>query len=262
MTTEGIIYPQNPLIKQYIRSFWLLKSTNGRTPYLLPPDKSFNLLLSYQNNTNVIRNDTPPTSVSGSFIVGMRTAPVFLAPDGDVEYLGIEFYPYGLRPFLNFNCIVITNTFLEMGSLQNGLHEALKPAMNELHSAEKRVELIEQRLLELLPKVFLTPGKHLIRIFNLIEQSNGSIPINQICDHIGISARQLNRDFEKFIGVSPKFYSRIVRFNNFLENVKMIGKFDDFADLAYHCGYTDQAHMIHECTDFTGITPTELLTRF
>jgi AraC-like DNA-binding protein len=262
MINEDIIYPKNPLIQKYIRSFWILKSNSGSIPYLLPPDRYFNLILSYQSNTNVIKNGNVKNSVSGSFIVGMRTAPVVLVPDGDVEYLGIEFYPYGLRPFLGFNCIGITNTFLEISALRNELSEALKPAINEFYSYERRVEIIEQKLLGLIDKVFLTPTKQIARTLELIVKTNGSIPVNKICDQIGISARQLNRDFENYIGVSPKLYSRIVRFNYFLENVKTIENFADFADLAYHCGYSDQAHMIHECTEFAGITPTKLLTKY
>jgi len=260
MVYENIIYPTNHLIKQYIRSFWILKS-DVRDPYLLPPDKYLHLILSYKSNTTIIKNGNISNSVTGSFIVGMRTSPVFLLPDGDVEYLGIEFYPYGLRPFLDFNCAGITNTFLEISVLQNELNEALKPVVNEIYSDEKRIEIIEQRLLTLLHKIPVSPDKRMVSAFNIIEKNNGLIPVNKICDNIGVSARQLNRDFEKFIGVSPKFYSRIVRFNYFLENIKGLSNFKSFADLAYYCGYTDQAHMIHECTDFTGVTPAELLNK-
>ena len=261
MVYENIIYPANHLIKQYIHSFWILKS-DDREPYLLPPDKYLNLILSYKSNTTVIKNGSISNSVTGSFIVGMRTSPVFLLPDGDVEYLGIEFYPYGLRTFLGFNCAGITNTFLEISLLKNELNEALKPAINDFYSEEKRIEIIEQRLLTLLHKITSIPDKQTVRAFNIIEKSNGLIPVNKICDSIGISARQLNRDFERFIGISPKLYSRIVRFNNFLENIKSFSSFNGFADLANYCGYTDQSHMIHECADFTGITPSELLNKF
>lgn len=184
---------------------------------------------------------------------------MFLVPDGEIEYLGIEFYPYGLRSFLGFNCNAITDNFVEISALHNKLGEALKPVINGFYTDEERVGIIEEKLLALLREGNSSPGKHIVHAFSMIEKNNGLMPVNDVCNTIGVSARQLNRDFEKHIGVSPKFYSRIVRFNYFLENLKNTGNFDSFADLAYHCGYADQAHMIHECTDFTGVTPAELL---
>lgn len=259
MLYEKIIFPKNPLINQYVHLFWILKSDSSGVPYLLPPDKYFNVILSFKSNTNVLKNDTVKAPVSGSFIVGMRTSRVFLVPDGEVEYLGIEFYPYGLRSLLDFNCANITDSFLEISLLKNKLHEALKPVMNEVFTDEKRIELIERRLSGLFSRTDYTPEKYFIEALKVIEKNNGSIPVRDICDNIGVSVRRLNREFERFIGVSPKFYSRIVRFNMFLEKLKDMKEFDNFTELAYQCGYYDQAHIIHECSDFTGLAPKELL---
>lgn len=262
MLYENVFYPKNPIIKRFIHSFWVLRSDSSNIPYLLPPDKYFNVILSFKSNTNVIKNDMTKTSVSGSFIVGMRTVRVLLLPDGAVDYLGIEFYPQGLRSFIDFHCINITDLFLEIGSLKNKLHEALKPVINEDLPDEKRVELIERRLLGLIPRITYEPDDYLIKALAVIDENNGLISVGDVCDKFEVSSRRLNREFERFIGVSPKFYSRIVRFNCFLENLKLMEKSGVFTELAYQCGYSDQAHMIHECSAFTGLSPLELLNHF
>lgn len=262
MLYEKILYPRNPLIKKYVHLFWILKADYFSVPYLLPPDKYFTIILSFKSNTNVLKNDTVKAPVSGSFIVGMRTSRVFLIPDGEIDYLGIEFCPHGLRSFLDFNCTNITDSFLEIGLLKNKLNEALKPIMNEVFSDEKRVEIIERRLLSLISRIDYTPDNYFIEALNVIEKNYGSISVRDVCDNIGVSTRQLNREFERFIGVSPKFYSRIVRFNNFLDKLKVIEKIESFTELAYQCGYSDQAHMIHECSDFTGLPPKELFVTY
>lgn len=262
MIYENILYPQNYIIKKYVHSFWILRTKNpeGRIkPYLLPPDKYFNIILSFKSNTNIIKNNIFKSAVSGSFIVGMRTAYVLLQPDGDVDYLAIAFYPHTLRCFLNFHCINITDNFFELDLLKSKFNEVFKPVLNEVYSDEKRIEIIEKRLLLLIEKIDYVPNNYLVEALNIIQKNNGLISIQNICNDIGTSVRQLNRDFEKFVGISPKFYSRIVRFNNLLDSLKNMEKFENFADIAYYCGYFDQAHMIHECFDFTGLSPKQLL---
>jgi AraC-like DNA-binding protein len=258
MSYENVLYPQNSSIKQYIHSFWILKTGCSNIPYLLPPDKYFHVILSFKSNTHVVNNDFTKTPISGCFLIGMRTSRVFLSPGGDIDYLGIQFHPYGLRSFLDFHCINITDSFVEINLLKNKLYEALKPVINEAFSDQQKVEVIERRLLNLLAGIDYTPEKYLIAVLDRIEKNNGLITVRELSDNTGVATRRLNREFERFIGVSPKFYSRIVRFNFFLEKLKLMEKAENLSDLAYRCGYSDQSHMIHECSDFTGLPPKEL----
>jgi len=70
--------------------------------------------------------------------------------------------------------------------------------------------------------------------------------------HAGVSARHLERVFFARVGLGPKAFARIVRFQNVLRS-----SLPDWAAIAADCGYTDQAHLIHEFREFTGQTPAE-----
>jgi AraC-like DNA-binding protein len=260
MLYEKTVYPQNPFLKNYIHSYWILKSrTNKTDPYLLPPDKHFQLILSFNKDTNVTGKAAGESHVRGSFLVGMQSSHVTLRPDGNVEYLAVQFHPYGIRALLPFASKEIKDVFFELRYLKSRLNEFLKPLLNSISSDEERIKYIEQGLLSVIAESDIRPKKYLAAAVKLINSSYGSLSVQEISEQIGITARQLNREFEQFVGITPKYYSRIVRFGRTLEILQNLKNADNLTAAAYGCSYSDQSHMIHECINFIGLPPKEIL---
>lgn len=91
------------------------------------------------------------------------------------------------------------------------------------------------------------------RAVELIIAKRGAINIEEILSQFGISERALERYFHSNIGLSPKFYSRIVRFASIfaLVNKSKI----DWREIAYHAGFFDQSHFIRNFKEFAGEVP-------
>jgi AraC-like DNA-binding protein len=82
---------------------------------------------------------------------------------------------------------------------------------------------------------------------------------NEKCGlEFGLSARRFIELFRREVGVSPKTFCRIVRFQGALQRIAVASS-PNFVRLALDCGYYDQAHLIHDFKDFTGLTPTAFL---
>lgn len=89
-----------------------------------------------------------------------------------------------------------------------------------------------------------------------IINSRGTMRITDISNDIGISERLLRKKFNKSIGMSPKQYSRIVRFQDIISDVLYGKKFQkdnhtDFMDFSYY----DDSHLIKDFKFFTQMTP-------
>ncbi|WP_322752369.1 helix-turn-helix domain-containing protein [Frankia sp. Cas3] len=70
----------------------------------------------------------------------------------------------------------------------------------------------------------------------------------------GWTPRRLNRRFMSRIGLAPKRFSRVRRFQRLLRAAG--GRDDpDWARLAVDCGFYDQAHLINDFRDLSGLTP-------
>lgn len=79
--------------------------------------------------------------------------------------------------------------------------------------------------------------------------------IAAVADRIGLSSRRLVERFKSTVGVPPKRYCRILRFQRALARAER-GREVDWTRIALDCGYFDQAHFIHDFRSFAGITPT------
>ncbi len=72
------------------------------------------------------------------------------------------------------------------------------------------------------------------------------------------TVRQLERNFKKHIGLSPKEYSNIIRFQNALSIIKNSSENRSLLDIAFECGYYDHSHLTNEIRRNTGISPSLL----
>jgi AraC-like DNA-binding protein len=79
--------------------------------------------------------------------------------------------------------------------------------------------------------------------------------IAAVADKIGLSPKRLVERFKTAVGVAPKRYCRILRFQRALACAER-GRRVDWTRIAVDCGYFDQAHFIHDFRSFAGITPT------
>ena len=99
---------------------------------------------------------------------------------------------------------------------------------------------------------------HLSKALNLIDEYSGDITVNAIAETLGISRRHLGRFFTKTMGISPKTYLRIYRFQKAWQQFQQdtSGK---LSNIVYDNGYYDQSHFIHECKLLTGLCPKQFL---
>ena len=86
------------------------------------------------------------------------------------------------------------------------------------------------------------------------------ISVNELSSIACLSKKQFERLFLSFVGINPKEYTRIVRFQKALAQMQhQAGKEINQAQIAYTSGYADQSHFIREFKKLCGYTPVSLL---
>jgi AraC-like DNA-binding protein len=101
------------------------------------------------------------------------------------------------------------------------------------------------------------PNDTIDQIINHIIDSNGDVTINALVSKFYLAERQFQRLFRKYVGLSPKFYTRIIRFNYIFElaqNQKLA-----LSDVVSLAGYYDQSHFIRNFKSFTGEDPSKYI---
>lgn len=95
-------------------------------------------------------------------------------------------------------------------------------------------------------------------IINEIHSSKGQISIYELSKRNFTTIRQLERNFKKLIGLSPKEYSNIIRFQTALSLIKNSKPNQSILDIAFECGYYDHSHLSKEIKRYTGLSPSFL----
>ncbi|MBC8102704.1 MAG: helix-turn-helix transcriptional regulator [Cytophagales bacterium] len=104
------------------------------------------------------------------------------------------------------------------------------------------------------------PTPHLREALRLLEASGGRIRMNALARAVGLSERTLHRQLSGSLGMPPKSFARILRFQDAVSRLRIGHQSEvrDLAGLARDSGYFDQAHMTHEFRTLTGLTPATL----
>jgi AraC-like DNA-binding protein len=107
----------------------------------------------------------------------------------------------------------------------------------------------------------LQKHRHPVVDFALRELRRSPTPtVSTVINQIGCSNRHFNQLFRDQVGLTPKLFCRVRRLRQVLYLLAGKGHID-WADLAFTCGYFDQAHLIHDFRSLAGCTPTEYLAQ-
>ena len=193
-----------------------------------------------------------------AMVLGQTIEPFYIEPTGFVNTFAIRFYPYGFANFVTMPIKDLANKETPI-ELLFGAYTAKELEQKIIHAADtkQRIEIIENFLLEKL--------NDKITIDNIVKQtveallsSNGTESITTILKEDLSKRRQLERNFKKQIGISPKQLGKVIRLQTALKML-LNKKKDNLTNIAYESEYFDQAHFIKDFKEFTGINPKEFL---
>lgn len=182
-----------------------------------------------------------------------RLAPIRIEQRGRVQVAGVRFLVGGLMPFLRGSLDALTNRVV-------GLAEAFGPDAVRLDAqlAECSGDALAQRAL--LDAFFLNrlderPAHDTLRaLLAYVEAQDGRLRIDALSRHSGLSPRSIDRLFRRHLGIAPKVYTQIVRFQRCLARLKVKPKVP-LSRIAIDAGYYDQSHFVRDYRRFAGTTP-------
>ncbi|MFH1000399.1 MAG: helix-turn-helix domain-containing protein, partial [Bacteroidota bacterium] len=82
----------------------------------------------------------------------------------------------------------------------------------------------------------------------------GQIKTQKLSQEVCLGIKQFERIFSNYVGINPKKFTSIVRFQNILQMKKNTNELN-LSQLAFDNGYYDQAHFIHDFRSLTGLAP-------
>lgn len=236
----------------YIEHYWFVVAPPGH-PFDLRvevfadarADLVFNMGAAYTRDAEGQR-----ATIRRSNLDAQRVHPITIRQRGSVVVAGARFHTAGLGAFVP-SVQAWTNHVVPIAAAFGDEILELERALR-LHIGQPKPQ---SALLDAFfaSRLDVTSSKStVLAIKSRIEEERGAIRIEDLCK--GISIRQVDRLFRQHVGVSPKTFAQIARFQSAIEMLKGDPKCT-LADVAARCGYYDQSHFVKECRRFSGDAP-------
>lgn len=239
-------------LQPFIRYYWIL-NTNEDVDTLTFPIGCPQLIFHRWSRFYIPELKTEQARFS---ISGQVNFPARIQSSDDVETIVVVFHPHAIGTMFNIPVSSFYNQEIDGYSLGDKSLNILADDVLNADDAAEAIKIIEKWLLSRLEDTaiynFKRVGVSLKHLF-----LDNAINVENMSQLACLSRKQFERVFFNAVGMKPKEYSNVVRFQRSLWLMQNGNR--DFADIAYSCGYSDQSHFIRECRRYSGTTPAELL---
>lgn len=182
-----------------------------------------------------------------------RYNPLAVLWAGAFSHFGASFYPHALHAFFKIESHELVNQVPDIEHIcKTGIGDKLRQANSHCDKVQVVSKFLFAKLNEHRRRDLLT--NHIFRL-NEIDDTTS---IFNLSKKYNLSERQMERNFKISVGVSPKKFQRIIRFEKSLRLLTH-ADYNQLASIAYELNYSDQSHFINDFKDFSGMTPYEFV---
>lgn len=272
MESFDIIKPCS-LLEPFIKYYWILDyESNVVEPIRVIPYGCVQFTFYLGERINSFGSNNDSSYKDQAVVTGQISSFFDVFPQGKIRLITIVFKPFGAKPFFDFPIFEIQNNIIPIKDINNKEWLDLENRLGDCVDNKSIVSCLENNLLKKLEKntlfnsYFSINNERIMLAINRIDDSKGTINIKDLSSLACLSDKQFNRIFADYVGMNPKNFLRIIRYQSVLlklqnSNIKAT-KAVDFLDLVYDCGYYDQSHLINNFKEFTGYTPKEYIKLF
>lgn len=251
--------PPQPELAPFIRSLWYCSdphAPHGRQVVL--PSGHMQIVISLADNLTDCAAGlcAPAQPQSFAVLVGMFSRYQVIDTVDLAHLIGIVFRPGGTTPFFSTCTHLFTNLETSLEDIWGSRTHALRERLQEQSTPQAKLDALEAALIERL-HVSRDAAPHPLVEYAVttLNAAPAATTVAELSRTAGISPRRLSQLFAEHVGVSPKLYSRIQRFQRAVQMLHR-GAEVPWAELALSCGYYDQSHFANDFRAFSGISPT------
>lgn len=244
-----------PPLDSFVEWFWVYKSAApGHAKERALPDGCAAIIINLQEDQTRIydRKDfSLRERFNGSVFVGPQTEFCVIDTAEQTDITGIHFKPGGAYPFFAPPIDELRGSHLPLDSLWGNFARDLRERLLEATTPRERLQLMERSLLA---RMRLTVHPAVAFALNQFEAGPFTRRIADVAERTGFSLRHFIELFNHQVGLTPKLFCRINRFQRALRCIASSADVE-WTNVALDSGYFDQAHFIHDFGAFSGINP-------
>lgn len=228
------------------------------------PDGNTELILNLTDSPQHIHDNITlkvTQSCHNAWVSGVRTRPITI-PSGKGNRMMVVVFKKGLaHPFYRFPMSELTDSVV-MAELVFGCDILdLRERLLASHSIDEMFCLMEMFLVKQAGERLHNKNACIEFAVVSIVRQPGLFKMQNLLEQIDYSQKHFIDLFKRQVGVTPKQYLRIMRFQNTVQELERTASGFDWSGLALQNGFYDQAHFINDFRDLSGFTPNEYMKR-
>lgn len=250
MIFKRVLPPRD--LEKIIECYWIIENDDP-TPHQqkIIPDGFCEIIFHYKDPYRICLTNTWEQQ-SMHLVAGQISRHFFLENTGASGIIGIKVKPTALTHLFNLDMHLLTDKVIDLPVALGDQLQALEQDLRRTGDHDHFITLLNDHFRRILQATNYVPSPA-DQAIDLIFAHRGMIAVAEIGERVGIGERQLERLFKKYIGLSPKFYMRIIRFSAIFQLIQE--EDPGWAGLAYEAGFYDQSHFIRNFKAFTGEDP-------
>lgn len=242
----------------FVKCFWILESPPDVSNVLYKdrvfPDGCMELIIHFGDPYLQYFENSSKLQLR-SFIYGQIKQFIEIGPSSAFSgVIAARFFPHGVFPFLKIPIYEFQNQIIPLIEIFGKSALELEEIIQGSNNNQQRILHLSNFLSKTLYKADFQIDRRITKSLEELYKSRGTINIECLANRIELSSKQLERQFQSKIGLNPKYFARILRFQNIFQLMKS-GQVKNLTQLAYAAGFSDQAHLSREFRHFTGTNP-------
>jgi AraC-like DNA-binding protein len=255
---ESVVAAPHPALRDYVREYVggseepFSQLRRRELPTEIAP-----VIISFGAPFQLFDNDSRATFVEmRSFATGAFDTYALVGTTGPYACVQINFTILGARLFLQQPLHALANREVALDDVLGNFGRRLEMELYEAPGWGERFDILDRVILARVANTRV-PAAVVFGWEQLVRHA-GHIGIAALVKQSGWSHKHFVAQFTEHIGLTPKAMARVLRFGRAAQLLQITAP-GRFADIAYACGYYDQAHFTRDFSAFAGVSPTELL---
>jgi AraC-like DNA-binding protein len=250
-------YPLN----QFIESFYYFRDFNPvHSLDRFLPDGNVNVVIDLTDYPKFIYDNETLKEIQACrnvWFSGIRNNYITIPAGRDSEMFIINFHKGKAYPFVQMPLQELTDSVVDGDLVLTSEIMNMREMLLSLPAVEQKLIYAEQYLLKQFERK-LRPNPFIDYAVNTILQSPRQLTMEKLSGKVGYSQKHFIRLFRENVGVTPKAFLKICRFQKAIQEIEA-KKQINWSHIAHEAGYYDQAHFINDFKSFSGFTPRQYL---
>jgi AraC-like DNA-binding protein len=211
-------------------------------------------IMFHQTEAGLFLNRTK--KLSTVFLYGQTVKPIELLAPGKFRMIGLYFHPHVMKSIFGFNSSELTDGCLDLTLLADASSRTLAERLLNTSPLKEQIGI----LADYLSGIISMNESHVDNLLQIairhLMNSDGRISLGDLQRNLNVSQRTFERRFEQYVGIPPKLFARICRFQAALKQLAD-KEYLTLTDVAFDNGYADQSHFIRSFKEFANLCPGE-----